>query len=195
NLDGGFALKITTGKWYTPSGRSIHRDRKVVNGRLVLSDTVGDTTNVRIMHSDAGRKLIARGGITPDVTVQPDTLTTAEQTLVRAVLPHVSEFRASIFDIARAQHGHVTASFTVTPEIRTQLRERLVQGGLKLDDKVFEGGTGYLDQLLTQETLRMAFGDSTAVRHNVAKDVVVQRALALLRKANTQPELLKEIAG
>lgn len=28
NLDGGYALKITTGKWYTPSGCSIQKERK-----------------------------------------------------------------------------------------------------------------------------------------------------------------------
>ena len=27
NLDGGYALKMTTGKWYTPSGRSIQKER------------------------------------------------------------------------------------------------------------------------------------------------------------------------
>src|SRR2546423_3416305 len=34
-LDGGYALKITTAKWYTPSGRSIQRERKFVNGKFV----------------------------------------------------------------------------------------------------------------------------------------------------------------
>ena len=28
SLDGGYALKLTTGKWYTPSGRSINRERR-----------------------------------------------------------------------------------------------------------------------------------------------------------------------
>ncbi len=195
NLDGGFALKITTGKWYTPSGRSIHRDRKLVNGRLVLADTGRDTTTAQIMHSDAGRSLIARGGITPDLTMPADTLTTPEQALVRVVLPRAAEFRAAIFDIARAQHGRVTAAFAVTPEIRAQLRQRLAQGGITFEDTVFEGGSSYVDRLVTQETLRMAFGDSTAVRRTFAKDAAVQRALSLLRKADTQPELLKEIAG
>ena len=37
-LDGGYALKITTAKWYTPSGRSIQRERKFVNGRFVEDD-------------------------------------------------------------------------------------------------------------------------------------------------------------
>jgi carboxyl-terminal processing protease len=34
-LDGGWALKLTTAKWYTPSGRSIQKERKLVDGRLV----------------------------------------------------------------------------------------------------------------------------------------------------------------
>ncbi len=35
-LSGGYHLKITTGKWYTPSGRSIHRDRQLtLSGALV----------------------------------------------------------------------------------------------------------------------------------------------------------------
>jgi hypothetical protein len=37
-LDGGYVLKMTTGKWYTPSGRSIHRERTLVAGRLVEVD-------------------------------------------------------------------------------------------------------------------------------------------------------------
>ena len=34
-LNGGYHLKMTTGKWFTPSGRSIHRERKLLpNGRV-----------------------------------------------------------------------------------------------------------------------------------------------------------------
>jgi carboxyl-terminal processing protease len=35
NLDGGYALKLTTGKWFTPSGRTIQGPRKFVNGLFV----------------------------------------------------------------------------------------------------------------------------------------------------------------
>ncbi len=35
-LEGGWALKMTTAKWYTPSGRSIQRERvQQPDGRLV----------------------------------------------------------------------------------------------------------------------------------------------------------------
>ena len=49
NLDGGYALKITTGKWYTPSGRSIQKERKMnADGQFVevLPDSL-ETDSVR----------------------------------------------------------------------------------------------------------------------------------------------------
>jgi carboxyl-terminal processing protease len=194
NLDGGFALKITTGKWYTPSGRSIHRDRKLVDGRLVLSDSGGDTTKAVITHSDDGRRLVARGGITPDVTVSPDTITTPELNFVRASLPHFGALTAAMFDVART-HGHVPPDFTVTPELRATLRERLVQSGLKFDDKTFEGGIPYIDRNFITQALRLSYGDSTAMRRILAGDHTTLRAIELLRSVTTQPQLIKSIGS
>ena len=192
-LDGGYMLKLTTGKWYTPSGRSIHRDRKIVNGQLVLAPP--DSTAPAMTHSDGGRPLVAKGGITPDVNVEPDTLNAAQQRFMRAAANKFPELRASLFEVARTQRGHVSENFTVTPEIREQLRARMAQGGITIPDSIFQGGASYLDELLTQQTLRLAFGDSTAVRHSFATDAILRRAVALLKKASTQPELIKEIGG
>ena len=195
SLPDGFALKLTTGKWYTPSGRSIHRERKLVDGRLVLADTAAAKANAKVMHSDAGRKLLDLGGITPDVAVSPDTLNLAEQTFVRSVLPKAAVFRASIFDVARAQHGKVTQSFIVTPQMRDELRQRMIQGGISVDEKVYNGAASYVDLLLMQQTLRLAFGDSAAVRRSMSVDPMLKRAASLLKKVTTQTELMKEIRG
>ena len=84
-LDGGYALKITTGKWYTPSGRSIHRERKLLaDGRFVEThpdslETEAEKKAKPKFKSDAGRTVYGGGGITPDVIVPDDTLSTAEQ--------------------------------------------------------------------------------------------------------------------
>ena len=194
-LEGGFALKITTGKWFTPSGRSIHRERKLENGRLVLVDSAAAVAHARITHSDAGRNLVDLGGIMPDLAVQPDTLNAGEQALIRTLNTKASDVRASIFDVARNLHGKVTPDFTVTPQVRNELRQRIAQGGLTIDDKVFDGGASYLDLLLTQQALRLTFGDSAAVRRSFVNDAALKRATGLLRKASTQPELLKQISG
>ncbi|HEY9229502.1 MAG TPA: S41 family peptidase, partial [Gemmatimonadaceae bacterium] len=81
-LDGGYALKLTTGKWFTPSGRSIQRPRKFVNGQFVETPPDTNENNVTktkrpAYKSDGGRVVYGGGGITPDVIVQDDTLTTA----------------------------------------------------------------------------------------------------------------------
>ena len=74
SLDGGYALKLTTGKWFTPSGRSIQRPRKFVNGQFVeetpdTNETNATKKNRPAYNSDAGRVVYGGGGITPDVIV------------------------------------------------------------------------------------------------------------------------------
>ncbi len=91
-LDGGYALKITTGKWYTPSGRSIHRERKLLaDGRLVETRPDSLETEVQkkarpTFKSDAGRTVYGGGGITPDLIVSDDTLSSPEQDFIRFVV-------------------------------------------------------------------------------------------------------------
>ena len=107
NLDGGYALKLTTGKWFTPSGRSIQRPRKFVNGQFV-EETAGHERDERdarrtrpAYKSDAGRVVYGGGGITPDVIVQDDTLTTAEQQFTKAVAPKGQDFFTALNDYSR----------------------------------------------------------------------------------------------
>ncbi|MDB4885920.1 MAG: carboxyl-terminal protease, partial [Gemmatimonadetes bacterium] len=95
-LDGGYALKITTAKWYTPSGRTIQRERKFVNGRFVEERVDSTETEAKkrsrpAYRSDAGRIVYGGGGITPDVLVRDDTLTTAEQAFSKAIAPKSQE--------------------------------------------------------------------------------------------------------
>ncbi|MFN8582515.1 MAG: S41 family peptidase, partial [Gemmatimonadaceae bacterium] len=85
NLDGGYALKMTTGKWYTPNGRSIQKERKLnADGQFVeVHPDSLETDSARkarpAFKSDAGRTVFGGGAITPDLIVQADTFSTAEQ--------------------------------------------------------------------------------------------------------------------
>jgi len=84
------AFQLTTGRWFTPSGRSIQRPMRRVGGALrivggaeeEIADRGQDTTVVQaseVFHTDGGRPVIGGGGIRPDVTVRQDTLTDGEQ--------------------------------------------------------------------------------------------------------------------
>src|SRR5204862_7669564 len=97
-LDGGYALKITTGKWYTPSGRSIHRERTLLpDGRFVESRPDSPETEAakraRAKYSsDAGRTVDGGGGITPDLLVPDHTPVTAEQEFLKSIPAQAQSF-------------------------------------------------------------------------------------------------------
>lgn len=193
NLDHGYALKLTTGKWYTPSGRTIQRERKFVDGRFV-EDSAADTAKAKTVQpttrSDAGRVLAAGGGIAPDVVVKPDSSPTAVRTFLKAIAPKGAAVNAALFDIARNQRGHVTFDFAVTPELRAQFFERIVGAGVTLTRAQFDDAQPWIDRLLTQRILGLELGDAAAFRRSIPQDITMQRALSLLSRSQTQAQLL-----
>jgi carboxyl-terminal processing protease len=79
-LSGGYHLKITTGKWYTPSGRSIHRDRQLtLSGALVevRPDSLSDLTIAGLQVGRRARRTAEAAST--DVILADDTLTIEER--------------------------------------------------------------------------------------------------------------------
>jgi carboxyl-terminal processing protease len=200
-LDGGYALKMTTAKWYTPSGRSIQKERKVVDGRFVNEDTPPDSMesdSVRkarpAYKSDQGRTIYGGGGITPDVFVKPDTISTAEQAVLKAIFAKLTDSYAAIADLALEVKGKVPGpDFSVQPQWREDLYRRLTAAGVQLDRKQWELAAPSIDRLLRDRVAKVTFGDSTVKRLSLkaGEDRQLDRALDLLRKARTQQELLQ----
>jgi carboxyl-terminal processing protease len=102
---GNSALKITTAKYYTPSGRCIQRDKPnneemgtpdTEDSSLVNADQnigqkkAGPAVNApdsikpkEIFKTNAGRAVYGGGGITPDLEAQQDTISKIELDLLR----------------------------------------------------------------------------------------------------------------
>lgn len=195
-LDGGYALKMTTAKWYTPSGRSIQKDRKVgPDGQFAAEepDSVVESDSARrarpVFRSDAGRVVFGGGGITPDLPVRPDTFTTAEQALVRAIAPKSQEIYVKLYDFAFAQKGKVQRDFTVTPEWREQIFQAILGSGAKVDRTQLEAGRTYVDRLIENRVARTLFGDAEAKRRDLDDDAALRKAVDLLRKGRSQTDL------
>jgi carboxyl-terminal processing protease len=193
-LDGGYALKLTTGKWFTPSGRTIQRPRKFVNGQFVETPVDTNETNASkkarpAFKSDAGRVVYGGGGITPDVIVQDDTLSTPEQLFTKAIAPKGQDFRTVITDYSMELAKTVTPSFTVQPAWLNELYNRLQAKGVVSDRKLYDGANRYITRFLDQNIAHYAFGDSTAKRRDIAYDAPLRRAIDLLDKSSTQRDL------
>jgi carboxyl-terminal processing protease len=144
-LDGGYALKMTTAKWFTPSGRSIQKERKLVDGQYVEvhPDSLESDSARKArpkFRSDAGRVVYGGGAVTPDVIVKPDTLSTAEQTLARALAPKFPEVYTALSELAFEQKGKVRPDFTVTRSGARTSSQRITKAGVKVDRAQWEAG-------------------------------------------------------
>ena len=194
-LNGGYALKMTTAKWFTPSGRSIQKERKLLpNGEFVevAPDSIETEARRRAkpqFRSDAGRIVYGGGAITPDVIVRPDTLTAAEQRLITALAPQGQVFRTTLYDYARELKPQVTPDFVFQPAWRHELFRRLNAAGVKVDQEMYNLGATEIDRILRDRVAVIAFGDSTARRRSVAEDTQLVRAIDLLRRGQTQQDL------
>ena len=197
-LDGGYALKMTTAKWFTPSGRSIQKNRAMVNGAYVelMPDSL-ETDSVKLSRpafkSDAGRTVYGGGAITPDIIVRSDTITTSEQEFFKVIAPKNQEVYVTLSDYALELKDKVKPGFVVDRAWRDELYRRMTAAGVQLDRKVYDSATPSIDRLLTNRIARLAFGDSTAKRMAIRDDAQLEKAIELLKVARTQKDLLAAI--
>ena len=200
-LDGGYALKMTTAKWYTPSGRSIQKER-VMNEDGVLVEVHPDSLESDsarrarpTFKSDAGRVIYGGGAITPDLMVQADTFSAAEQEFRKVTAPKSPEIYTTVYDYALELKATVSKDFVVQPAWREELYRRLQKKGVQIDKKLYDGASRYLDDYLEQYVARFAFGDSTAKRRSVDQDAQLRKALELLRQGQSQKDLFAIVAA
>ena len=195
NLDGGYALKLTTAKWYTPSGRSIQRERKFVDGQFV-EDTTRDSLETDAskksrpaFKSDAGRSVYGGGGVTPDVIVRDDTLNAQEQQLIKSLSPKASEFSTALQDYALELSRQVAKDFSVQPMWKDELRRRIEARSVKVDPALWDNGGRWVNQQLEWWVARFASGDSAAKRRQLPVDAPLRRAIDMMNKGQTQKDL------
>jgi carboxyl-terminal processing protease len=194
NLDGGYAVKMTTAKYYLPSGRLIQKDRKMVDGAYVEavpdsleSDSVKKSRPT--FKSDAGRTVYGGGGITPDFIVKPDTISTPEQEFYKKIAPKYTEYYTALSDYALQLKTSVKPGFTVEPAWRDELFRRITAAGVPIERELYDRATPSVNRELQRRVAHLAFGDSTAKRMSLEDDVQLRRALDLLRSARTQQDL------
>jgi carboxyl-terminal processing protease len=198
-LDGGYAVKLTTAKWFTPVGRSIQKERQLTSdGRWVeiYPDTLPADSLRRIRpvyRSSAGRIVYGGGAITPDEIVPADTLTTAEQALGRALAPASQDFFQAIAQIAYERKDRASVDTPVSEDLREELYQRLRERDVTVDREIWNGGASYVDRLLQREIVRRVGGDSAMFRLQAPEDVQLQRAIQYLRRGETQRDLFAMI--
>lgn len=205
-LPGRNILKLTTARWYTPSGRSIQKPYGVASSSMARVEDSGDVElvpegapeadekredDVPIYRTDAGREVLGGGGITPDLVVA-DTLSSDVQLMVQAIQDRWPLFNNLLYrysvDFARAQPG-LRPGFPVTEDMLVAFYRVLASEGLDLDREVYDNASSFVAQRLANEISVAAFNREEGWKRLLEGDPQLRSALDLLGSASTTEQL------
>jgi carboxyl-terminal processing protease len=205
-LSGGNFLKMTTGRWFTPVGRSIQKDHDAerdlvppnaaapisADGQPVPAAGAIDTVTREAYRTDSGRVVYGGGGIVPDMMVSPDTLTTAEKDFFTTVAKGGSRFNDAIFRFAVdhvRSNPNLQPGFPITEAMLDQFYQRLTEGGLEVTREQYSAAEALVRQRLGYEISQAKFGSAVAAQRSNSDDKLVRTAVELLRSAPSQQAL------
>jgi carboxyl-terminal processing protease len=196
------ALKLTTGRWYTPSGRTIQRAARNEEDQLrqaandadgVRDSTRADTTTRPTYKTDSGRLVRGGGGIVPDLIVRQDSLSEGERAFATSLAAKFAEYRDALTATAlqiKTDKSVTTEEFSITPAMRAEVLRRLRGKGVQVPDTLFAKGSTLLDEQLGYEVARYVFGRPAEFRRRARDDRQMQTAVDLLHRAQSPKDLL-----
>jgi carboxyl-terminal processing protease len=213
----GYALSLTTARYYTPSGRSIQRDYGVTALEDYYSASARpacEAASGEPKLTEAGRKVYGGGGIAPDYCVEPQTpakfiayldsrraffdfsmLYEAEDTIAAGQVGTAGE---------RPQHNStrvraIRRDFDVDSQVWDEFRAFLVRNELRFTDEDLSRERAALRVRILDEVLRQVFGEREARQRSVEWDPQVRKALEVLPQAElllrSPEQLLAESAA
>jgi carboxyl-terminal processing protease len=180
-------LKITTAKWFTPSGRSIS---KQLNREEEEEPTSPSRARYR---TSSGRIVYDGGGITPDV-IESDSVYSAGIRDLQTVLGRkVAQFRDALTDYAlrlKATGEVKSQQFVVTPAMLDEVWQRMVARDVVMDRSIYDEATPIVSQLLSYDIARYVFGPEAEFRRRVANDRAIRTSLEIATGVTNQQSLL-----
>ncbi|MSR23302.1 MAG: PDZ domain-containing protein [Gemmatimonadetes bacterium] len=186
-LPEGRLLRVTSGEWLTPQGRSLKRQRDA-DGNVIEPDS----DSIPEYRSMGGRVLLGGGGVFPDLEVRVDTLSTREQAIplaaVEAEIFLARRIQEAAFEAGRGfrESGDVPAGF---PEASfTNFVQSLVDAGIA-EEAMNEDSLDYLRWQLEREMYNRMEDEGRYLEVQSERDTVLATAIRLLTGATRQEDL------
>ena len=178
SLSENTGLALTTGQYFTPSGRSIQRP---LPGTM-LGPTGGDDPAKIAFHTDDGRSVSAGGGITPDVSIPPRSLDPWA-----AFINQHSAFNTFASGYL-SLHAKPDRSFEPDDKTLDEFKDFLTREGIQTPDEYWGPDQDYLKLRIKTEILTLVYGLALGDETETKSDPQVQEAVKLFSKI---PSLLK----
>ncbi|TVP55397.1 MAG: S41 family peptidase [Gemmatimonadales bacterium] len=188
-LPGGRLIRLTSGEWFTPQGRSLNRPRDR-EGRVIEPDSVPEFT------SRSGRRLLGGGGVFPDLEIAADTFSSEEQRFLTAVaeaeIPLMLRLQEAAFDVAQGARESEVIPDEFPAQRLEDLKAALISEGLP-EETITAGVTGYLRYRLEDFLYERLERDDLSIEVKARRDPVLSAAVEFLRSARTQADLFAEV--
>ena len=184
DLSDSEAVKLTTARYYTPSGRSIHRKRPR-RGEHAAADTAStdDATSRPVFHTAAGRTVYGGGGIAPDYELDPPRYTDLQRRLERDAL-------GFSFVVEYLQDHEITRDFQVTDDVLDAFYAFLERRGFEYDaDELTDENVNYIRMMIQREAMNNRFGREAMYRVVLAGDPEFSEVRKLLENARSLEDL------
>ena len=208
-LDEDEALKLTTARYYTPSGRSIHKTRpRHGQEGPVEEEQPAETAeldpdpadkelhrfNKEKFYTDSGRVVYGGGGINPDIEIDQDFLTDFEVAVERdgALFSYAVDYATDHEDISE-DFELSDSDYRRFKEFlagREKIGEYLEVFELTYSDSLVDANSDFIKRGVRRELARRVHGPTAAYKVAIEADTQLHEALDLFRKAKTLPELL-----
>jgi carboxyl-terminal processing protease len=192
----GPKLKLTTAKYYTPSGRCIQKDEQLKDGALALDDDDSDGQDPALPDSmkanrplpefktEMGRTVYGGGGIAPDIELEDTPVPQVVQDFERNQV---------FFKFAvkyAAKHKEAPKDFALTPQIRGEFRDFLKQEKVEASADSVTAAQRFVDTGIRRELARRYVSDEAAYRVAIEADDQVIAVSKLFEEAPTLRDLL-----
>jgi carboxyl-terminal processing protease len=201
----GAGLALTTGRYFTPSGRMIQRPWDSAFDEY-LTYTLREQNPERehaasaLKYTDAGRKVYSGGGIDPDKFFAGPVLgfspTRFGRSLVaRSAFANYAENFIAEGDtrMGGASEGktRMARGFTVNDAMVADFKKSLQKEKIKLDDTAFQKDLDFIKAMIHYEIDVALFGVSEGQKNLIGKDPQAQFALAQFPDAVKLTELTR----
>ena len=184
-LPEGRLIRLTSGEWYTPQGRSINRLRSQ-DGQLIDSDLVEEFT------SRGGRTILGGGGVFPDLEIEEDTLSSAELNFftrgAEAEVPVQQRIREAAFAVAQSARVAGTVPESFPAGAFEEFRSGLIASGM--DAELFTTDVDrYLLQRAGEELFQRMDRLDLYLQLRSDRDRALATAVGFLLEADSQDAL------
>src|SRR6185503_10758422 len=198
-LDYDSALLLTIAHYFTPSGRLIQRDYSngsysyYLPGGLAGEKTQPAPQNGPESHTDTGRAVYGGGGISPDETVKPGTISAAERHLRDVIFSFSLELvtgRVAGFESYKVQraiefdHDLANDDYPVTDALFNQLKKyATAKQEFHATPEQLDKSRIFAERQLRYNILSAAYGYRVATQVFNDGDPQIERAVAAMPKA------------